>query len=438
MSKSRSISLKEINRLALPAILSGIAEPLIALADTAMVGRLGTTPLGAVGLGSSLFLLTIWVLTQTKTAISAIVSRHYGAKSLPTIKTLIPQAFLFNIILGFIILIVMFSFARDLLSLYSAKGEILNLATDYFKIRCLGLPIVLATYGMFGVFRGLQNTAWAMQISIVGGVLNLILDYFLIFGIGPFEAMGIKGAAYASLFAQMIMLVLSTIYFLKNTPFNFKLKYKLNSEFKFLIGMSSGFIIRTIALNIAFFLANRYATSYGDEHIAAHTIAINIWLFSSYFIDGYANAGNAISGRLFGEKRFEELYTVGMKLMKISMLIGCILGSFYFIFYNYIPMIFDLETGVVHLFESIFWILILSQPINAIAFAFDGIFKGLGRSKYLMYTLLIASFLGFVPVLIISDKYQFGLHGIWAAFVVFMVIRGLTLLWKFRKDFAPS
>ena len=98
-----SISLKEINRLALPAILSGIAEPVIALIDTAFIGHIGTTALGGIGIGSSLFVLFVWVLTQTKTAISAIVSRHYGAQTLDQISTLIPQALLFVILLGVLV-----------------------------------------------------------------------------------------------------------------------------------------------------------------------------------------------------------------------------------------------------------------------------------------------------------------------------------------------
>jgi len=411
MNKQPDISLKEINRLALPAILSGIAEPLIALADT------------------------IWVLTQTKTAISAIVSRHYGANTLDDIKTLIPQAFLFNLVIGIVVWAIMYGFSTELLALYSAKGDILLQSVKYFKIRSIGFPIVLLTYGIFGVFRGLQNTKWAMQISLVGGAVNLLLDFLLIYGIGPFPMMGIEGAALASLIAQMVMLVLAFIYFFKHTPFHLHLKTKLNGNFKFLVQLSGNFYIRTIALNVAFFLSNKFATNYSDAHIAAHTIAINIWLFSSYFIDGYANAGNAMAGRLFGQKEFKKLYQVGSRLIMIAVLIASILGVFYLTLYNILPTFFSKDPYVIALFKAIFWIVILSQPINAVAFALDGIFKGLGESKYLMNTLMVAAFLGFLPTLLLLDKMNWSLVSIWSAFVVFMFIRAASLTWKFEKDY---
>ncbi|NND93805.1 MAG: MATE family efflux transporter [Flavobacteriales bacterium] len=428
--------MKEVNRLALPAILANIAEPIIALVDTAFIGHIGTEALGGIGIGSSLFLLFIWVLTQTKTAISAIVSRHYGAQTLEKIQGLIPQVLFSVLILGLIVAFLTDYFSLHLLRLYSAEGQVLEQADKYFSIRSKGFPLVLCTYTIFGIFRGIQNTSWAMIISISAAVLNVILDVVLIFGIeGVIPKMGIEGAAWASLMAQAFMLICAIILMFKKTPFRFRLSNKLHSELKYMLGLSSGFIIRTLALNVTFFLANRYATSYGDEYIAAHTIAVNIWLFSSYFIDGYANAGNALSGRLLGSGNTSELFRIGKKLMFISIGIGGLLGFFYLSIYPWIGSFFSEDLAVLTLFNSIFWIVIVAQPLNAIAFSFDGVFKGLGRAKFLMNTLLIASFLGFLPLLILGDYLDWGLYGIWMAFVLFMLIRALTLFMEFRKSY---
>lgn len=384
-------------------------------------------------------MLLVWVLTQTKTAISAIVSQHYGAGTLEKAGPLVPLALLFVILLGLMVSLLTTSFSVPLLQLYAASGEVLKQADIYFSIRAWGFPLVLGTFTMFGVFRGLQNTSWAMFISIGGGLLNLILDIILIFGVeGYIPALGVAGAAYASVAAQGAMLLAAFFTLRKRTPFKRFYLGKMDSDFFRMLGLSSGFIIRTLALNLTFFLANRYATMYGEEHIAAHTIAVNIWLFSSYFIDGYANAGNALAGRLLGGKDHAALYTVGNRLLGISIGIGSGLAFVYLLLYPWLGQFFSDDPEVIRLFENVFWMVIIAQPLNAVAFSFDGIFKGLGRAKYLMTTLLIASFLGFLPVLFITDLLDWRLYGIWSAFIVMMLIRGGTLWWKFRKDFRPQ
>lgn len=427
-----------MNRLAVPAILAGIAEPVISLIDTAFIGHIGTAALGGIGIGASLFMLLVWVLTQTKTAISAIVSQHYGAGTLEKAKPLIPQTLLFVVLLGMVVSLMTTIFSIPLLKLYAASGDVLKEADLYFSIRAWGFPLVLGTFTIFGVFRGIQNTSWAMLISIGGGLLNLVLDLILIFGVeGYVPALGVAGAAYASISAQGAMLIAAVFTLRRRTPFKRFYLRKPSPDFLRMLGLSSGFIIRTLALNLTFFLANRYATSYGDEYIAAHTIAVNIWLFSSYFIDGYANAGNALAGRLLGGKDHTALYSVGNRLLGISIGIGSGLAFVYLLLYPWLGGVFSDDPEVIRLFENVFWMVIIAQPLNAVAFSFDGIFKGLGRAKYLMTTLLIASFLGFLPILFITDLLDWKLYGIWSAFILMMLIRGVTLWWKFRKDFRP-
>ena len=174
---------KEINKLAFPAIVAGVSEPLMALADTAIIGHLGTTELAGVGVGASLFLLLVWLLAQTKSAISAIVSRYYGMGKTNEIGTFIVQSLYFNIIVGILTIAATLCFVNYIFSFYNAMGELLEVAKSYYRIRVFGLPLALATYGLFGVFRGLQNTSWAMIISILGGMINVILDFILVYSI---------------------------------------------------------------------------------------------------------------------------------------------------------------------------------------------------------------------------------------------------------------
>lgn len=428
--------MKAINRLAVPAILTGIAEPVISLVDIAFIGKLGTTQLAAVGIASGFYVMSVWILAQTLTAIAAIVSRFYGLGKLNEIASLIPQALLANIALGIGFFALTSQFSTEIFRLYNAEGQVLADCNSYFAIRAMGFPFSLAAMLLFGVFRGLQNTSWAMIIALSGAAVNLTLDYLLIFGVDGFIApMGLEGAAYASLSAQVLMFLLALIFLYARTPFNLRISLKPNPQFKWLARMSGDLFVRTVLLNLTFYLATRYATGYGKAVVAAHTIALNIWLFSSFFIDGYAHAGNAISGRLLGENQLKSLYKLGKKIGKISFWIGTGLGLVYLISYPFMAEIFSRDQAVIDQFNAVFWLVIITQPINAIAFAFDGIYKGLGHTGFLRNVLIGTTLLGFLPVAVGFHYLYPSLLGIWVAFLVWMIGRAGLVAGDFKKRY---
>lgn len=434
-----AVSFRNINRLAIPAIIAGIAEPLISLTDIAVIGNVDENPieaLAAAGIVGSFLSAIIWIVAQTKTAISAIVSQHLGASRLHAVKTLIPQAIYFNLLFSLVIYATTAFFAEAIFSAYNAEGLILQYSEDYYKIRALGYPLTLVTFAIFGVFRGLQNTLWAMKCSITGALVNVLLDFLLVYGVeGWIPAMHLKGAAYASLAAQLIMLLMALWFFFKKTPFHLKLSLNINPQLKGLLLMAANLFVRTAALNFAIYLANSYATDYGRNYIAAQSILMNIWLFFAFFIDGYANAGNAIGGRLLGARDYKSLWELSKRISLYSVIIALILMGICALFYNEIGMIFNKEESVLVLFSSVFWVVLLMQPVNAIAFMFDGLFKGLGEAKFLRNLLLAATFLGFAPVLLLGDYFGLKLYAIWIAFFVWMLIRSSALVIFFRRKY---
>ncbi len=134
-------------------------------------------------------------------------------------------------------------FAHSIFSAYNADGLILQYSEDYYQIRALGYPLTLVTFAIFGVFRGLQNTLWAMKCSLTGAVVNVVLDYLLVYGIdGYLEPMHLKGAAYASLAAQLVMLIMALWFFFKKTPFHLKLSFNINPRMKGLLLMAANLI----------------------------------------------------------------------------------------------------------------------------------------------------------------------------------------------------
>jgi len=434
-----SVSFKNINRIAVPAIIAGIAEPLISLTDIAVIGNVeenSIDALAAAGIVGSFLSAIIWIVAQTKTAISATVSQHLGRNRLHAVKTLVPQAILFNFIFSLAIYGITAFFTEAIFSAYNADGLMLRYAESYYKIRALGYPLTLVTFAIFGVFRGLQNTLWAMKCSLTGAAVNIVLDYILVYGIdGWIPSMHLEGAAYASLAAQATMLVMALWFYFNKTPFHLKLSRTINPQLKPLLLMAANLFIRTAALNFAIYLANAYATGYGKNYIAAQSILMNIWLFFSFFIDGYANAGNAIGGKLLGAKDYKNLWELSKKISKYAVLIALILMGVCFALYNQIGLLFNKEAGVLALFSSVFWIVLVMQPVNAIAFMFDGIFKGLGEARYLRNVLLAATFLGFTPALLLADYFGLKLYAIWIAFFVWMLIRSSTLVIYFRQKY---
>jgi putative MATE family efflux protein len=439
MYKKSNITFAGINKLALPALIAGIAEPLLSITDTAIVGNIKMNPteaLAAVGIAGSFISALVWILAQTRSAISATISKYLGARKLDEIMSLPAQIIVINIFASTLIYIVSLFFATEIFTMYNAKGLILEYSVEYYKIRAIGFPLTLFVFSIFGVFRGLQNTFWPMVISIVGASLNIVLDFALVFGIdGIINPMNVVGAAWASVIAQGVMAIMALILFLKKTPFNFIFSFPFNKEIKNLLSISFNLVIRALALNVALYLANSYATKYGNNYIAAQTIAFQIWLFFAFFIDGYSSVGNIVSGKLLGEKNYPELWKLSIKLSRYSIVISIMLSAICVLFYNKIGELFSSEEQVLNAFYNVFWIVLVMQPINAVAFVFDGIFKGLAEAVILRNLLIVATFFGFIPVLLITDYFDLKLTGIWMAFTVWMLLRSGILVVKFRRKY---
>jgi MATE family multidrug resistance protein len=278
-----------------------------------------------------------------------------------------------------------------------------------------------------------------MIIAIIGASLNVVLDIILVYGIeGYIPAMHVDGAAYASLFSQIFMAVLAVIFVLKKTSIPLKIQLPLHKELPKLSIMILNLIIRTIALNVALYFGTSFAAAYGAKYSAAYTILLNIWFFGAFFIDGYSSAGNILSGKLFGEENYEELVKLSVRLTKYAIIVGIIMLVIGGILYEPIGRIFTKEQAVLDEFYTTFWIILAMQPICAIAFIFDGIFKGLGKMASLRNVLLVSTFAVFIPTIFILDRLDLKLYAVWIAFTLWMVARGFPLIFIFRKEFIPK
>ncbi|CAI8274983.1 MAG: DNA damage-inducible protein F [Polaribacter sp. SA4-10] len=435
------IRFKNINKLAIPALIAGIAEPLLSITDTAIIGHIDTNAtesLAAVGIVGAFISMLVWVFGQVRSAISSIVSQYVGAHKLDEVHDLPAQATAIVLTGSLIILAISYPFATTIFEFYNASGLVLDYAVTYFKIRIFGFPFSLFIFAIFGTFRGLQNTYYPMMIAITGALLNVVLDIMLVYGVeGIIAPMHIEGAAYASVISQIVMAGIAAYLLLKKTSISLKVQLPFNKEIKRMMGMISNLFIRTIALNVALYFGTSYATSYGKEYIAAYTIGLNLWFLGAFMIDGYSSAGNILSGKLLGAKEYQTLLRLSRKLTKYGFVIGIFLAIVGGLFYESIGTVFTKDPEVLEKFYASFWIILAMQPLCAITFIFDGMYKGMGEMKILRNLLLFSTGVVFIPVLLFFDAFDYKLHAIWIAFTCWVVVRGFPLILLFRRKFIP-
>ena len=438
MGVAQRVGFKQINALAIPSIIAGISEPLLSIVDTAVVGNVQHNPieaLASVGIAGSFIAAIVWVIGQTKAAISAIIAQYVGLDKLDKITALPAQMIAINIGLSVLLYVLTVFFTTEIFQLYNADGLVLDYAVSYYKIRAVGLPFSLFVFTVIGVFTGLQNTFIPMVISVTGALVNVGLDFFLVYGWEGFiDPLHVEGAAYASVISQIIMASMALYFYKKRTIFQLFSFASFHFEIKRLLFLSVNLFVRAFALHIALYLANSYATDYGKEYIAAQTICFQIWLLFSFFVDGYASVGSIISGKLKGAKEGDNLKLLVTDLIKYGVLVSIVLMSVCFLFYNKIGPLFTSDSQVLDIFYTVFWIVIVTQPLNAIAFVYDGVFKGMAEAVVLRNTVVVATFFGFVPALLLADAFDLKLIGVWIAFTVWMLFRSGILYVYFKKN----
>ena len=290
---------------------------------------------------------------------------------------------------------------------------------------------MLVIFSSFGIFRGFQNTTWALKVVLLGAIINILLDILLIEGVaGYIPAMGVAGSAWASVTSLLIMLLFS-LYFLKKLPSDWTLKSGYLIPNKQMAVMSFNMIIRLFALNLTILIAQRIAASMGTKYLSSLSILMNYWLFTSFFIDGYATAAIALAGKFKGAGKIHLLTPLLQKTTIINMVIAILLaiGSILFI-YNFThiwPSKIEIQT-----ISSSVWIpLNITILLGAFAFTLDGFFIGLGKMKELRNTLIIATVVFCIPLIFFNINWTYPF--LWHMISLWVLIRGLIPLIYYTK-----
>ena len=416
-------------------MLAIASEPILNLADTAMIGRLGVELLAARAIASALIGGIYWVFTFLIFGTTTLVGYHYGANEPEACGEICLHAILLAIVGGITITFFSILFSPHLYSLMGAEQTVLVSGSSYFRIRMAGTPFTFLFYATVGFLRGIQNTRTPMLIALFANGLNIVLDYALIYGAFGLPAMGLKGAAIASLVSQAIggAICIKLLFFSSYTTRYGLTQWRFNLRRLLpLSRIGRDIAIRTGALRFSMIFATAMVSRMGAGILAGHEIAIQLWLLTSDTIDGFAVAGQVLVAKYLGSNRKEQAYRLGKTLVFWGCASGLVFALGYIFFQQPLIVLFTNSPEVIHTLSSgwIFLLFALFLPFNGIVFVLDGLLIGAHDTRFLMWAMLIGALGIFVPIAWISLHWDLGLIGVWVGLTLLMAYRLATNLYR--------
>lgn len=417
----------EIFALAFPALGALISDPLLSLVDTAFVGRLGALQLAALGINTALFGLAVYIFNFLAYGTTPMVANAYGKGDRALAGRISLQALSLSLLIGLLALVFIQALAPVLITIMGAKDDVFAPTMSYLRIRALAVPAVLLITAANGVFRGFQNMRVPFWIMIGLNLVNVVLDALFIFGFG----WGLQGAAWASVIAQYVgAFSFIAILFAQRNVFQIPLVLPKLREYASFLQIGWFGFLRTAALLFTFTLATAVATRLGTVEVAGHQVANNIWLLLALTVDALAIAAQALVGKMLGEGDREEARALCNRLLTLGLLVGIGLAVTLAALSPWLPKLFSQDPEVIKVVYAVFAFVVLSQPLNALVFVFDGIFMGYEDFAYIAVAMIISAVAGCL-VLLLVQPLNFGYIGVWWGLVIFMLVRFLTMAWRY-------
>lgn len=422
--------------LAIPMILSNISIPILGLVDSAVIGHLSHSYyLGATAVGSMIVSFVVWMCSFLRMATTGLVSQAYGAQS--RIKNF---SVLLNGLMVALVLSVTFIALQALimdwgLTATGASAEVSQYAAQYISVRVWGYPASIGTIVLLGWLLGNHQSKSVMWLLLTINSVNIVLDVLFVV---VFD-WKVQGVAVATLIAEYTGLIVG-LYLVyrqisdedksafQHTTFYSILK-KVN--FKDYLSLNRDILIRTLCLQLCFTFITIQGARMGDTVVAANALLMNFLLLISFGLDGIANAAEARVGRAFGAKDRAALLRCSYVAMQWSVIFAVFYSVLFLIFGEaIITLITSIPEVIDYAKQFLFWIVAL--PLLACwCFLLDGIYIGLTQAKAMRNGMLMATFCGFFPAWYLLQSW--GNHGLWAAFCLFMLMRGITLFIHFYR-----
>ena len=410
---------REIVRLALPALGALAAEPLYVLADTAIVGHLGRPQIAALGLAGTVLAGAFTIFNFLTYGTTAVVARASGAGQEEQAARLAAQALWVSLGIGVALLAACEIVASPLLAALGGHGRSGHFALLYFRIAAAGLPAALVALAGQGYLRGVSNLRRPLEIVVAANIANLVLEILFVYGFG----WGIAGSAAGTAIAQAGMGTAFVVELLRPHAPSRRPSWR---EMRPMVRVGRQIFVRTAALYASFLVAASVLARMGDAQIGAHQIAYQLFVLLALILDAIAIAGQVIVGRMLGAGDADGAFAAAVRMIGWSVLIGVVFAAVLAPLSYALPRAFTGDTRILHQAALLWPFLAAMQPLGAAAFALDGILIGAGDTRYLMWSMLVASGL-FVTLAALALSFGWGVIGVWAALDALIGARLLLL-----------
>jgi MATE family multidrug resistance protein len=411
--------------LAAPMILSNLSVPLVALVDSAVIGHLPHAhQLGAVAVGSSLYTLMVWVMGFLRMGTTGFAAQASGRGDGGALRQVLLQGLLLALLCGLALALAAIPLKSWALQLMQPSTALDDLTREYFHTRLLGLPAALASYALIGWLLGAQNARAPLAILLTTNLTNVVLDLWFVLGL----EWGVAGAARASVIAEwsgaLLGLLLARRVLARHPGRIDRAALRRWSSWRPLLAVNRDIFLRSLALQLVFFLVTVQGTRLGDATVAANALLLNGLLLTAHALDGLAHAVEALSGHAIGARAPLQLRRIMVVACGWSVLASLAFGLF-FLFAG--GWFIRLQTDIAEVRQLALQFLpyLAALPLIAVwSYLLDGLFIGATRAREMRDSMLLA-----VAVALPLGWWLQGLgnHGLWLAFLAFMLLRGIFL-----------
>ncbi|MFJ9751171.1 MATE family efflux transporter [Streptomyces chartreusis] len=419
---------REIVALAVPAFGALVAEPLFVMADSAIVGHLGTAQLAGLGVASALLMTAVSVFVFLAYATTAAVARRVGSGDLQAAIRQGMDGIWLAILLGVAVIAVVLPTAPFLVELFGASDTAAPYATTYLRISALGIPAMLVVLAATGVLRGLQDTRTPLYVAVAGFVANAVLNVGLVYG----ADLGIAGSAWGTVIAQFGMAAIYLVVVVRGAHKHGASLRPDSAGIRASAQAGVPLLVRTLSLRAILMIATAVAARLGDADIAAHQIILSLWSLLAFALDAIAIAGQAIIGRYLGAGDAEGARAACRRMVEWGIAAGIVLGLLVVISRPLFLPLFTSDSVVKDAALPALLVVALSQPICGVVFVLDGVLMGAGDGPYLAWAMVLTLAV-FTPVALLVPVLGGGLTAIWAAMTLMMAVRMLTLWLRARS-----
>lgn len=420
---------KQILHIALPSIISNITVPLLALVDTTIVGHLGSASyIAAIALGGMIFNMIYWLFNFLRMGTGGLTAQAYGANQHQATSYILLRSLTIAGGIALTLLLLQRPIFQVTFHFVTATAEVRSLASIYFNILIWGAPAMLALYSFTGWFLGMQNARIPMCIAITQNVVNIAVSTLLVFGCH----LKIEGVALGTLISQYTALLLAVIFCL--TKFDVKQHFELKaildiSTLKRFFQINRDIFLRTLCLIAVTTYFTSAGSTQGELTLAANTLLMQFFIIFSYFMDGFAYAGEALGGRYFGAHDRLNFQRVTRCLFAWGGALSVLFFFIYFLSGTSLLHLLTNDSQVINRAQQYLPIIYFIPLISFAAFLFDGLYIGTTATRYMLISMFCASAAFFVLINVCTLSNTL----LWLAFLVYLGGRGLMQAFLFKK-----